>query len=179
MSTPNTEQEAPASLHHRFSDVYKLLNSIDAGKVSAEDRNATLNAALGQAHDLSARVRAARLFSTNESISEVETEHIRFLLVEYFVAKLSAQSQGDRLTALTSASSSFLHFLEMCRNYELLSAKERQFVDAEGKVSSNLLRELKIESFKREKAAKSRLKVFLAIFEWMQASSSRAGAATV
>ncbi|EPX72020.1 TAP42 family protein [Schizosaccharomyces octosporus yFS286] len=65
-------------------------------------------------------VRRARLFSLNEDIDEVKTSELRYLLLDFEVAKCMEQwMQNDRLKVIEYSKTCYENFLRICEGYGL------------------------------------------------------------
>lgn len=96
-------------------------------KIASSDK--TVQAQIRQTivclQDLSHEIGALGLFSSNEELSEVQTESLKLLLVPCFLGYLISlyeEAQEDRLKALEVAEEHFTEYLSQAKNYSFYSA---------------------------------------------------------
>lgn len=120
------------------------------------------------------------LFSNNETLDDVSTENIKYIATKYHIAKFMEQyggfSQGsasdrrERVATLAAVRRLYMNYLHRCRDYDLLEAKQQNFLD-DIKDSHNpslaelqpgdaaTRRQAKIDAHKQEKLFTEALKV--------------------
>ncbi|KAL1915075.1 uncharacterized protein VTP21DRAFT_7780 [Calcarisporiella thermophila] len=103
----------------------------------------------------------ASLFSSNESLEDMATSDLKFLLVEAYLGELILKrTDQDRENILNTAKSKFEQFLFNCEMYDILTDEDKLTLEKQrASTPSNQasLREQKIARFKREKATKARI----------------------
>jgi immunoglobulin-binding protein 1 len=111
------------------------------------------------------------LFSPNESLEDIATTDLPYLLVDYWVAellqKISAPSPLDRLRVLGEVREAYERYLHLIDNYSLLSPSDAKLFESynEGPTSFSTIstsdptarRNAKIANFKVEKELKQKL----------------------
>ncbi|RPA90241.1 TAP42-like protein [Choiromyces venosus 120613-1] len=107
------------------------------------------------------------LFSTNESLEDVVSSEIRYMLVDYHLANLTSKQQSpDRASVLKLSKSRYMKFLNLCDAYDLLSNSDRsvfQPVDTGAPkapsppIDAATRRNEKIAKFKLEKELKAKI----------------------
>lgn len=116
-------------------------------------------------------IRQMSLFSNNESIEDVNTAEIRFLLVDYYLAVLVQQRRvTDRRLMLQQAKELYIIFLQRCLDYGIADQSEKSQMDqvlgphvagADDNSSprdAGQVRADKIKRYKHEKALEERLR---------------------
>ncbi|KAI0565654.1 TAP46-like protein [Gracilaria domingensis] len=125
------------------------------------------DAAIDRLRRLSDALRTAALFSKNETLDEVPTSHIKFLLAPYLQAQALHAWQGpasQRLDKLVQCDGELQTFFSDVDSYALLTEVQRDRVlhnSPELVQSPAQKREEKIASFKLEKVAENRLSLLM------------------
>ncbi|PUU77490.1 TAP42-like protein [Tuber borchii] len=107
------------------------------------------------------------LFSTNESLEDVVSSEIRYMLVGYHLADLTSKQQSpDRASILKQSKSLYIRFLNLCDAYDLLSNYDRSILQPTdpgalealpAPVDAAARRNEKIAKFKLEKELKAKI----------------------
>lgn len=97
-----------------------------------------------------------RIFSSNEEVDEIKTSELRYLMIDYELAKCVEQwTKGDRLKAVQYAKTHYETFLSICDDYGLkpmqdekpkTEADTRTLKIARYRMRQNLEKELKVLS---------------------------------
>jgi immunoglobulin-binding protein 1 len=110
------------------------------------------------------------LFSPNETLDDISSGDLQFLLIDYHLAELGAkQIGGDRKSHLLEARSHYERFLKQLDNYDILSKDESKLFEeytenpddfsTASKTDAAARRATKISRFKHEKDLKGKLEV--------------------
>jgi immunoglobulin-binding protein 1 len=116
-------------------------------------------------------IKQISLFSPNESLEDVSTTDLRYLLVNYRIAellqKISATTPLERTEALATTRRAYENFLQLLDNYSILSEPDAKLFSAyqDDPVSFSTTatadpaarRNAKIANFKKEKELKQKL----------------------
>ncbi|KAI0132079.1 TAP42-like family protein [Xylariales sp. AK1849] len=111
------------------------------------------------------------LFSDNESLEDLNTSDLPYLLVTYHIAellqKISVTSPVERKAALNTTRDAYERFLHLLDNYSLLSSSDAKLFDAYNEdpeafstistTDPTARRNAKIANFKQEKELKQKL----------------------
>ncbi|KAL1303557.1 hypothetical protein AAFC00_006927 [Neodothiora populina] len=108
------------------------------------------------------------LFSDNESVDDLSSNNIQYLLIHYRIADLlQRQTAADRKTALSQAQSSYAQYLKSLDNYDLLSAGDARLFERYRESPNTFStasttdpaarRETKISRFREEKEMRQKL----------------------
>ncbi|KIJ35691.1 hypothetical protein M422DRAFT_232756 [Sphaerobolus stellatus SS14] len=110
-------------------------------------------------------VELAGVFSPNETLEDLSTAHLPFLLVDYVLAEMEGRMRTvdgpERMKSLTNSQRHLHAFLRRLRQYDVVPEEEKK---AFSKKASEVRdptarRELKIKQYKTEKEIRSRLEV--------------------
>lgn len=117
--------------------------------------------------ELKTAINNRAIFSTNESIEDVNTTEIKYLCLDYYVAQLYAEYLSPSKTqCLKKAIISYLQYLTSLKNYGLLDKSQREKYDALRKdpfalqalySTAELRRDEKIANYKLEKLLNTKL----------------------
>ncbi|RIA84937.1 TAP42-like protein [Glomus cerebriforme] len=101
------------------------------------------------------------IFSANETVEDINTGDLRFLLVEAYLGDLTTKlNDKDRMQILNKAKLYFEQFLRNVELHEILKEEDRKFIEEqtnEIKKDAAKKREEKIARYKREKETKMKL----------------------
>lgn len=126
--------------------------------------------ALSALTELSANASHASLISANETLDEIATSHLKYLLLPLLLAHANEDVQGDsekRLSSLTSSLAFLQQFFESMSNLSILSPNDKETVmpdedDVEAVAqAAGTTREEKIRRYKAEKTAANKLSALL------------------
>ena len=108
------------------------------------------------------------LFSPNESLEDIGTSDLQYLLLNYHIAELVMRINGrERKSSLQRAQESYEQYLKQLDTYDILSASDTKLLEhyhyspatfsAVSTTDAAARREAKISRFKEEKALKQKL----------------------
>ncbi|KAG0129260.1 TAP42-like protein [Tuber indicum] len=107
------------------------------------------------------------LFSTNESLEDVVSSEIRYMLIDYHFADLNSKQQSpDRASILELSKFLYMRFLNLCDAYDLLSNYDRSVLHpadpgapkaSPAPIDAAARRNEKIAKFKLEKELKAKI----------------------
>nr|XP_023907996.1 uncharacterized protein C63.05-like [Quercus suber] len=151
-----------AQAEHSRSVIEK---SFDSNSTAFQDNLLATIQLYSQCVDIAQRI---SVFSPNESLEDISTADLRYLLLDYRIAELILRLQdGDRKINLGKAQSSYEHYLKQLENYDILSKSDvalwEQFQELPNSFSTasttdpTARRNTKIQRFKEEKALKQKL----------------------
>uniref|UniRef100_T1PAA3 TAP42-like family n=1 Tax=Musca domestica TaxID=7370 RepID=T1PAA3_MUSDO len=115
-------------------------------------------------------VSQVNMFSANEFIDEVPTESLQYLLLPFFLGKLTLKChKEERLDVLRKAEVYFKDFLQRCQNYELCDGPKKNTDEESSQTSgcidttqqliaSAVARNNKIAQFRRKKELEEQIK---------------------
>ena len=66
------------------------------------------------------KIQRENIFSANETISDIQTEHLKMLMVPYLEAEVLFRTMTDRASCVRKAHAFFLEFLKLMNHYNLL-----------------------------------------------------------
>jgi len=123
---------ATPELSIAFNLGFELFVSIDSGKV-ADDLEAVVKKSASFFTKALQKVKAERIYSSNEEVDDINTEDLRFCLCEYFlgelIQKMSLPAANDRLEALRYAKARYRSFIETILHYNLLDKDDIPLVE--------------------------------------------------
>ncbi|KAK6354884.1 hypothetical protein TWF696_004015 [Orbilia brochopaga] len=114
-------------------------------------------------------IRGLSLFSTNETLEDVATNELKYMLVSAYGGELllKQHDQSTRLSALRAARMAYRSFLSQCDSYNLLGTYEKKAYQVSESLSPTAFdnihvdaaarRNAKIERYKQEKELKAKL----------------------
>ncbi|PWW79996.1 TAP42-like protein [Tuber magnatum] len=107
------------------------------------------------------------LFSTNETLEDVVSSEIRYMLIGYHLANLTSRQQSpDRVSILKLSKSLYVGFLNLCDAYDLLSNHDRSVLQPAdpgelkappAPIDAAARRSEKIAKFKLERELKAKI----------------------
>lgn len=162
----------PTSLKAEFARAEEHRLQLEQNyNASSESYTDTLDAAIHGYETCLALVSRLALFSPNESVDDLSTTDLPYLLVDYRLAELiqktSLASPHDRLRTLSHARDAYERFLHLLDSYELLGEKHAgllaQYTEAPTTFSTtstadpSARRDSKIANFKAEKELRGKL----------------------
>jgi len=101
------------------------------------------------------------LFSTNETLDDVQDHHIKYMTICAYIGLCLAELSIDREVAIKKAKSYLQRFMDLMISYNSIERKDVKMLEmaiAGKKVASELVRETKIIAFKRERETAARIK---------------------
>jgi immunoglobulin-binding protein 1 len=124
---PPTEEPQEESLRSIFEEAEEKRRSLgSAYEATSPLYRRDLDAALGLYERVSRQVAAVALFSPNESLEDLSTSALPYLLVDYHVAELVQKtpnlSPSQRTAVLRASRESYERFLALAEGYGLVSA---------------------------------------------------------
>jgi immunoglobulin-binding protein 1 len=177
MSSAELDQstEQPTSLAAAFTAAEQHRSKLDSTPSRASSEFSTLLSQTISLYKTSVVLAGhLALFSPNESLDDIATSSLPYLLLHFRVAELSLERPGGieagRKEVLLEARSEYEKFLSVLDNYRLLGGKaeedmwERYVADKDGfevlgPVDAQTRREGKIRRWKEEKELKKKLEV--------------------
>lgn len=144
-----------------------LENSLDSNGDAFQENVASAIAQYQECLKIAAQI---SLFSSNETLEDVSSHDLQYLLTHYRVAELLFRTvRVDRKEALLKAREELEEYLRLLDQYEVLTADEARLLERyqEDKprfstaqtTDAARRREVKIQKFKEEKALKQKLEV--------------------
>ncbi|KAI8806726.1 TAP42-like protein [Cladochytrium replicatum] len=107
-------------------------------------------------------VRQLDLFSTNETIEDISTKDLKYLLVDAYIGEFQLKSIGDeRISVLDKAELQFREFISTLEQHEILRDEDKKYLEMQVNASFSAERQRaeKIARFKRERALNESLKL--------------------
>ncbi|OQR73027.1 immunoglobulin-binding protein 1-like, partial [Tropilaelaps mercedesae] len=98
-------------------------------------------------------VNQLHLFSVNESVEEIATPVLKFLLLPALLASLSPRKKDDRLLLIEQSEIYFKDFLKRCSEYGLTKWEDKKDEDAEAKEGQRTI-ERSLENAARQRNSK-------------------------
>mmetsp|Transcript_41087 Transcript_41087/g.63275 ORF Transcript_41087/g.63275 Transcript_41087/m.63275 type:complete len:236 (+) Transcript_41087:29-736(+) len=83
---------------------------------------------------LGQKVNELCLFSTNETIQDIQTAYLPFILLPFYLALIEQKKMENRKHHLNNSKLFFGNFISVCDNFELLSSDERKQAEKEAEV---------------------------------------------
>jgi immunoglobulin-binding protein 1 len=124
-----------------------------------------IRSALTDLRNLSSRIAALSLFSSNETLEDVSTRDLVYILVPFVSAELEtrvkATERDERIIHLGMAQRSLRTFVETLNNYDVVPATDgelyvKKVLDVKDPAKK---RELKIKQYQKEKELRTRIEV--------------------
>ncbi|KAF2143651.1 uncharacterized protein K452DRAFT_267914 [Aplosporella prunicola CBS 121167] len=162
-------EEQPQSLRALFGDAEskrkELENSYDSNSATFQRNLMSAIATYEECLKVADRV---SLFSPNETLEDVSSGDIQYMLIHFHVAELVQRiNGGDRKANLLGARRSYDNFLKLLDSYDMLSKSDaklyERYLEAPNSFSTASTtdaaarRETKIARFREEKAMKAKL----------------------
>ncbi|KAF5305201.1 hypothetical protein FQA39_LY09289 [Lamprigera yunnana] len=169
-SQANSSESDEKSLKDIFQEGLDLYNNL--GKIDEPTNSFSVQSNVKKAmhlfEDATQLVSLSGMFSTNESIEEVATENLRFLLLPALLGALCLKlTSGDRKDITHVAEIYYKDFLQRCNDYGMCSYKfkDKESSETETKEKTEIdeiysavnTRAGKIQRFKEQKELKSNL----------------------
>ncbi|XP_016961691.1 immunoglobulin-binding protein 1 [Drosophila biarmipes] len=140
----------------KLSDIFlKGWNILDELEVTDLPFNGSefqnkVKTAMGLFEQATVIVNQVSMFSANEMIDEVSTESLPFMLLPYFLGKLTTKINSPNSTqSLELGEIYFKDHLQRCQEYELCAAPKSQVAQADGQAQKSEQRELMEAAFNR------------------------------
>ncbi|KAK3990121.1 TAP42-like protein [Cladorrhinum sp. PSN332] len=167
--------DEPRSLKTTFADAESKRLALASTPFSPSTSSAYADAANSAIADYKLcidLISAASLFSPNESLEDLATSSLPFLLIHYHLAELLQKqpttTPGARKALLSSARRAYEQFLNLLQDYSLLSptysklyaaylSSPTTFSTVSSAADPNTRRNLKISSFQQEKSLRQKL----------------------
>lgn len=157
----NIEEEEPQEdLPSVFERAVSLWKSIEEGNVENETDAAKTCSALMRL--CQRRVEKADFFSHNETVEDVQTHCLKYVLCYHYTGLALLRATVDpteRLHYLRDAKTLLNRFLQRCEQLELVTENEKKLIYESDSLDSTQLRQYKIQRHKEEKEARETLKV--------------------
>ncbi|XP_001357338.3 immunoglobulin-binding protein 1 [Drosophila pseudoobscura] len=155
MADENTAAAAAGGEDKKLSDIFlsgwNLYEELDVSELpfnGSEFQN-KVKTALGHFEEATVIVNQVGMFSPNELIDEVSTDSLQFMLLPYFLGKLTTKINNPNSTEILDlAEIYFKDHLQRCQEYELCEAPKGT-VQEDNKVEKSEHRELMEAAFNR------------------------------
>ncbi|KXX76104.1 Immunoglobulin-binding protein 1 [Madurella mycetomatis] len=166
------KDDEPRSLKALFADAESKRLALESSPLAPNSTEYTdaVSSAIKLYQDSSRLIDAASLFSPNESLEDLSTSDLPYLLTNFHLAELTQKlpftSPEERKRVLSSARDAYERYLHLLDSYGLLSAPHKKFLEQYNDspttfttVPSNpaARRDAKIANFKTEKELRSKL----------------------
>ncbi|KAJ3753103.1 serine/threonine protein phosphatase PP2A-associated protein [Lentinula raphanica] len=119
-----------------------------------------IQSSLTDLRTLQSRIAGLSLFSPNETLEDISTRDLVYLLVPYAHAQVQDRvktvSKGERLPSLVLTKNLLLNFLQNLDNYEIIPETQRALYDKKASNPASR-RELKIKQYQAEKDLRTRI----------------------
>ncbi|RGB39281.1 TAP42-like protein [Rhizophagus diaphanus] len=154
---------AENSLSGEFRVGQELYKSIENTELASSDPlyQQDVKSAISHFRKCVELVDKLKIFSANETVEDINTSDLRFLLVEAYLGDLTTKlTDNDRMQTLNEAKLYFEQFLRNVELHEILKEEDRKFIEIqtnEVKKDTAKKREEKIARYKREKETKMKL----------------------
>ncbi|KAF8477225.1 TAP42-like protein [Kalaharituber pfeilii] len=158
------------SLRSTFDSAEGLRQSLEQTfDCNCESYQSKLKDAISAYQDCKKLIQDLSLFSPNESLEDVASSELKYMLINFYLGELIMKEKGiDRKTTLLRAQASYKSFLHLCDMYEILNKADREIFESLSKAASatNLShlpsdpgtrRQAKIARFRQEKELKTKL----------------------
>ncbi|KAF2894954.1 hypothetical protein ILUMI_11222 [Ignelater luminosus] len=132
----DTDTQTLLSLFEEGLDLYNNLGKIDE-PTNSPNVQSNVNKAIRMFEDATRLVSLAGLFSTNEDVEEIPTEHLRYLLLPALLGSLCLKlTSRGRKDVTEVAEAYYKDFLQRCNNYNLSDYKFKN-TDADASDNTN------------------------------------------
>jgi len=153
------------TLKEEFEAGQKLYNDIVNSTLSSNDESfqKQVNDAIRHFTRASILVQQLSIFSINETVDDINTSDLKFLLIKVYLGELYLKivnPNSDREKILETAKKNFNEYLSNCELYELFSQKDKEYLEAKltnKSFNAARNREEKIARYKREKETKNKI----------------------
>ncbi|ORX54290.1 putative TOR signaling pathway regulator [Piromyces finnis] len=153
------------TLKEEFEVGQKLYNDIINSTLSSNDENfqKQVNDAIRHFTRASILVQQLSIFSINETVDDINTSDLKFLLIKVYLGELYLKivnPNSDREKILETAKSHLNEYLSNCELYELFSQNDKEYLEAKltnKTFNASRNREEKIARYKREKETKNKI----------------------
>ncbi|KAF2671576.1 TAP42-like protein [Microthyrium microscopicum] len=164
-----TDEPSDQSLSAMYRTAEALREQIYDGSIPSSTGIPTLIALYQQCAKL---ISSVSLFSPNETIDDIASSELQYILVDYFLADAlfkttAGDSPGGRRSAVLEATQYWEKFLQRLDQYELLNkddarllerySENKEDFEVAGPVDATKRREVKISRFREEKELKTKL----------------------
>jgi len=166
LSSETEDENNIVDLGELFDNCLKLQRLIENASVSSNDKlfQEAISVCIKSLEKCTTIVNTLELFCSNETIDEVQTSSVKYLILPALLGFLNLNCQtkelSDRLNFIRIAEVYFKDFLFRCKNYELCENSLKYFddeLDCNGEdkstapSDSNAIRQKKIEQYKVKK----------------------------
>ncbi|XP_017047945.1 immunoglobulin-binding protein 1 [Drosophila ficusphila] len=152
MAESNTAGGEDKKLSDIFLTGWNILDELEVTDLpfnGSEFQN-KVKTAMGLLEQATVIVNQVSMFSANEMIDEVSTESLPFMLLPYFLGKLTTKINSPNSTqSLELGEIYFKDHLQRCQEYELCPAPKSQVVSADNQAEKSEKRELIEAAFNR------------------------------
>jgi hypothetical protein len=119
-------------LESLFEEIFKICQNNDYSSLKSDE----LYELIRKIEDSVRAVASEALFSNNEELDDISTETLKYLFLDYYYGKclINIQDMDTRIKNLNSGKVALQHFIDKCKDYNLLHETELTKID-EKKVS--------------------------------------------
>lgn len=144
------------SIKSEFLAGQELFSAIEDSSLSSSDQKyqEMVKTAIQHLLTVSTLIDKLSLFSANETLEDINTKDLKYLLVDYYLGELLLKRAGDqRLNIVMSAQNRFNIFLANCLTHQILGKAEKESYERveNPPKDPNDLRKEKIERHKKTK----------------------------
>lgn len=164
--------EQPRSLRVLFSDAEGLRQGAESSSLSpmSSEFQENLTSAIATYEECLKVARQVSLFSPNESLEDINSGDLQYLLINYHLAELIQRiTSGNRKANVLKARQCYESFLKLLDQYDMFSKADssmyEQYMDSPdtfataSTTNAQARRDTKIARFKEEKELKRKLEV--------------------
>uniref|UniRef100_A0A1B0C9Q6 Putative immunoglobulin-binding protein 1 n=1 Tax=Lutzomyia longipalpis TaxID=7200 RepID=A0A1B0C9Q6_LUTLO len=171
-SLEGEDEQMSRSLNDIFQEGHTSLQNLDkrTDPTNSPEFQAEIRKCMKLFEDATRLVSAIGMFSSNERYEEIPTDHLKYLLLPYFLAQLTQKlCGGDRGEIVNAAEVYYTDFLKRCADYGLAEGVPQQLVkstngggDAPGGEMAMLMRmaegrNAKMQKFRQKKELQERI----------------------
>lgn len=160
-----TTENSVISLSEQFRTGQKLYSKIEKTELASTDQKyqEDVSNAIAYFSTCAKLVDKLDLFSSNETVDDVNTTDLKFILVYAYLGDLMTKLIGvDRLELLNKSKWYFEQFLRNVELYEILGEGDKKFIEEQSNgIAKDVAKKRieKIERYKREKETKAKLEM--------------------
>ncbi|KAL5281490.1 IGBP1 family protein [Megaselia abdita] len=154
-----------SNLNEIYQKGYKLMNEIENSSLpfNSKEYQDKVKQCITAFEDATRIVSLAGVFSSNEMFEEIISEHIKYLMLPYFLGIMVGKTNKDRDEVLNLSEIYFKDFLKRCEEYEIYQSPSENRVSTPADSNAELIqsaitRNNKIRRFQIKKEIESELK---------------------
>ena len=175
--------DATNNIEEYFSRSEKYFNQLfeseEFSHVDQHNINEKLDDAIKITETAISIVKSEALISKNEEIDDISTINLKYLFLEYYLAKFHSnwREVKERISHLRISKHLFEFFLERCYRMKLIDEIDKNYLDGSNdltnkKLSQEEIRFNKITRYKNEKEAQLKMQVYSSTKSIIQCLSS-------